>query len=72
METLLQYVPLIIAVGGAVMSFAAIKTQNIEQDRRIEALEDEVKVMKDNNKNIDVKLAEIQKDIQWIKQALSK
>lgn len=72
METILQYVPLIIAIVGGIMSFSTLKSQNTEQERRITEIEYELKTVKADNKNIDVKLAEIQKDIQWIKQALSK
>lgn len=72
MEFLSNYWQILITISGVIISFTTLKTQNAEQERRIKDLEDELKIIKSDNKNIDVKLAEIQKDIQWIKQALSK
>lgn len=72
LEFVRQYWAIIIGIIAFIATFANLKTQNIEQERRIILLEKDNCSIKENNTIIQTALAKIQVDIQWIKEALSK
>jgi len=67
-----EYWTIIVAVISIVVAFVNVKSQNSEQERRIEALEKDNCSIKETNSVIKTTLTQIQVEIQWIKEALTR
>lgn len=70
-DFLAKYWHIILTLVGLVLSYANLKAQNIEQEKRIGALEVELKIVNGTHAKIEIALAEIQLDLKWIKQSLN-
>lgn len=56
---------------GLIVSYVNLKAQNAEQEKRISAIEVELKIVNSTHAKIEIALAEIQLDLKWIKQSLN-
>ena len=66
-----KYWTVIVAFAGILISYANLKSQNIEQEKRILHLEAKSELAEGVQHQIQVSLAEIQLDLKWIKQSLN-
>ena len=57
---------------GIIISYTNLKSQNVEQEKRIITLETKCDTFNAGQTAIDIKLATIQSDIKWIKKSLGK
>jgi len=65
-----KYWTIIAAFIGIIISYTNLKAQNVEQEKRIIHLESKCESFGHAQTQIDIKLAEIQMDLRWIKQSL--
>jgi len=72
LEGIKSYWFIIIAFIGLISAWAEIKFQNRDQERRLNILEGDNCTIKKAQTAIEIRLAEIQKDISWIRETLTK
>ena len=71
LNLLKNYWSFFVAVASGIYAFAHLKFQNKDQEVRLICLEEEFKKLDSQQNQINIRLAEIQKDISWIREKLT-
>lgn len=72
LEFISKYWSILVTIASGIYAFAHLKFQNKDQETRLIVVEREVKELRSSQNVIDVRLAQIQTDISWIREKLDK
>lgn len=70
LDTINKYWVMGVTFISIVISYTMLKAQNTDQEKRLTTLEARCTEYSHSQTQIDIKLAEIQMDLKWIKQSL--